>query len=240
MNPVITIENFDGPLDLLWSLIKKKNVDIYEINLLEVIEQYIDYIKNIKNLNLNIAGDYLVMTSELIEIKSKSLLPNNKEIIEEDEEDLEAKLISRLLEYQEYKELTPKFKKLQEERNLIFTKSPEKISTYSDNEIVNEQMDRDVLIDALNKMLARIEYDKPLTTKITNKELSVKECSSGIIKKLKISDKIDFIDLMEEKSKDYIVVNFLAILNLVRKQEINITQHNNFSKIIIELRNDNE
>lgn len=239
MNPIITIDNFDGPLDLLWSLIKKNNVDIYEINLLEVIEQYIQYIKSMKELNLNIAGDYLVMTSELIEIKSKSLLPNYKED-SDTEEDLEAKLISRLLEYQAYKELTPKFKELQEERNLIFTKHPEKLSNYIEQEIENEQMDMSILVDALNKMLERIEYDKPITTKITNKELSVKECSGNIINKLKIKDKLDFVELMEENSKDYIVVNFLAILNLVRKQEINIIQDDNFSKIIIELRKNDE
>lgn len=239
MNPVITIDNFDGPLDLLWSLIKKNNMDIYEINLLEVIEQYIDYIKSMKELNLNIAGDYLVMTSELIEIKSKSLLPNQK--IEEDEEiDLEAKLISRLLEYQEYKELTPAFKQLQEERNMIFTKSPENISLYNQEEVINEQMDMNILIDALNKMIKRLDYEKPLNTKITNKELSVKECSSIILDKLNQTKTIAFVDLITVMTKEYVIVNFLAILNLVRKEQIIIKQDENFDEIMIERSDDNE
>ena len=239
MNPIITIDNFDGPLDLLLSLIKKNNMDIYDINLLEVIEQYINYINDMKDLNLNIASEYLVMTSELLEIKSRSLLPNHKET-ELEEENLEVNLINRLVEYQQYKELTSTFKQLQDKRSQIYTKSPENISNYNEEEVVNEQMDMNILMDALNKMLERLEYDKPLNTKITNKELSVKEYSDNIINKLRKVKEIEFEKLIDRVSKDIIIVNFLAILNLVRKDAIIVKQDNNFDKIIIELRNKNE
>ena len=239
MNPVITIDNFDGPLDLLWSLIKKNNMDIYDINLLEVIEQYITYINTMKDLNLNVAGEYLVMTSELLEIKSKSLLPNLKEN-NVDEEDIEKNLIDMLIDYQQYKELSTTFKLLQEERNLIHTKAPENINYYSEQQEINQQLDMEVLMDALNKMLERLEYEKPLNTKITNKELSVKEYSDNILTKLRDMKKIEFEKLIEVSSKPILIVTFLAILNLVRNDNIIISQDDNFGEIMIELRECNE
>lgn len=240
MNLEITIDKFDGPLDLLLTLIKKSNMDINDINILEVTNQYINYIHSQQNLNLNIASDYLLVASELIEIKSKTLLPNPKKE-SEDEEDPQEKLIERLLQYKKYKDITEEFKKLQDNRNLIHTKAPENLNQYSEEKIIlNEDLDITILMEAINKMLERLDYDKPLLTKVTSRELSVKERSNQIITKLKINNKLKFIDLFDCFTKEYIVVTFLSILDMVRKEEIIVIQDNCYDEIVIELRDNNE
>ena len=110
---IVTIDNFDGPLDLLLHLIKEEDIDIYDIKIEDITKQYLNYIKRMKELNLEIASEYLVMASELIEMKSKMLLPKKKEQDEDNyEEDPREILIERLLAYKKYKEVTNNFKDL--------------------------------------------------------------------------------------------------------------------------------
>ena len=125
----VTILDFEGPLDLLLHLVKKSKMDINEIKIVPITEQYIKFIKEMEELNLNIASEYLVMASELIEMKSRHLLPI-KETEEETEEEIDAEeeLKRRLLEYQKYKESTPIFKELEKKRTNYFTKIPENLS----------------------------------------------------------------------------------------------------------------
>ena len=127
MDYVVTLPQFDGPLDLLLHLIKEQNIDICELNIEVITKQYLEYIHKMEEMNLDIASSYLVMAAELIEIKSRILLPGNKEN-EEEIEDPKEELINRLIEYKRYKELTEEFKQLEEQRNEIFTKLP----SYSD------------------------------------------------------------------------------------------------------------
>lgn len=172
----VMINEFEGPLDLLLHLIKENDIDIYDIKIEEVTKQYLDYIKAMKELNLSIASEYLVMASELIEIKSKMLLPK-KEVKEEDdyEEDPKELLIQRLLNYKKYKEVTNEFKELEETRKQVFTKEPSNLSYYAINEENNDDVSLTDLMDAINNLLKRKELEKPIETKITKKELSVTE-----------------------------------------------------------------
>ena len=124
----VKIDAFEGPLDLLLHLIKESKVDIWDIKIVEITDQYLNYIKSMEKLNLNIASDYLVMASELMEMKSKLLLPRTKLEEEEEEEDPREKLIQRLIEYQKYKDMTKNFKELEENRREFYTKSPESFS----------------------------------------------------------------------------------------------------------------
>ena len=123
MNYSIKIDAFEGPLDLLLHLIKEKNVDIYDISIEEITKSYLDYINKMEELNINIASSYLVMAAELMEIKSKSLLPKveNEEDNEEEEVSRE-NLINKLVEYKKYKEMTEVFKELEINRNNIYIK----------------------------------------------------------------------------------------------------------------------
>lgn len=240
MDYTIRIDEFEGPLDLLLHLIKKNNLDINEISITLIVDQYLDYIKKQEELNINVASSYLVMACELMEIKSSSLLPSKKVEIDDDyEEDPKQRLIDKLIEYEKYKEVSSVFKELELKRKDIFVKSPENINNYFDVDIKIEKNSEsvDLLIEAFKNFINRKELDKPLNTKITNKEYSVKKRKIDIRNKLLINKELNFTSLFEEKNKPYIIVTFLSILEMSKEDEIIIKQDNNFSDILIELRN---
>ena len=231
MEQKFIINDFEGPLDLLLHLIKISKMDIYDISISEITRQYIDFINKMEEMNLTVASEYLVMASELIEIKSKMLLPKSE--IEE-EEDPREDLVNRLVEYQKYKDMIQSFKLLESERKEIYTKEPVNFNIYSDEAIINDgNITVDDLVKALSKFLERKEREKPLTTKITRKEITVSERTNDIRKILNKKKKVSFFDLFETKTKEYVVVTFLSILEMCKLGEITITQENNFNNIII-------
>ena len=233
----VKIDAFEGPLDLLLHLIKESKVDIWDIKIVDITEQYLNYIKSMERLNLNIASEYLVMASELMEMKSKLLLPRTTLDPEEEEEDPREKLIQKLIEYQKYKDMTKNFKELEENRHEFFTKPPESLKEYApEGTIVNSDLSLDDLMKAVEKFLARKEQEKPLATTVTKREITVEERRSSIRNILKKKKKVDFFELFEEVTKEYIVVTFLAVLEMARKQELVIYQENNFDNIICEVR----
>ena len=232
----VKIDAFEGPLDLLLHLIKESKVDIWDIKIVDITEQYLNYIKSMEKLNLNIASEYLVMASELMEMKSKLLLPRT-ELEEEEEEDPREKLIQKLIEYQKYKEMTKNFKELETDRHEFFTKAPESLKEYApEGTIVNTDLSIDDLLKAFSKFLERKEHEKPLATTVTKKEITVEERRNSIRNILKQKKKVDFFELFESVTKEYIVVTFLAILEMAKKQELIIYQENNFDNIICEVR----
>lgn len=233
----IMCPEFEGPMDLLLHLIKESNINICDISIETVTKQYLDYINKMEELNLNIASEYLVMAAELLEIKSLTLLPK-KELDNSDEyeEDPRDELIRRLLEYERYKNITEALKECENRRNEVYTREPSQLDEFTNNNSVEENFSLDDLLQAFANLLERQKLDKPLNTKITNKEYSVSERSNEIINILKKKKKIDFIELFDTYSKDYLVVTFLSILDLAKKQEILINQDNNFKTIYLESR----
>ena len=239
MDYSIKINEFEGPLDLLLHLIKQSNIDIYDIEISEITKQYLDYINKMEELNINVASSYIVMAAELMEIKSKSLLPKKEEETEEEDEEVISKenLINKLIEYKKYKEMAPSFKELEQTRQNIYIKSPEKLNNYLDEIVVkNEDTSVDELVDAFKKFLERKNLEKPITTKITNKEYSVKERKHNIKNILKEKKKVLFTELFEENNTGFIIVTFLSILEMTKEKEIIIKQDTNFSNITIELK----
>ena len=239
MDYSIKINEFEGPLDLLLHLIKQSNIDIYDIEISEITKQYLDYINKMEELNINIASSYIVMAAELMEIKSKSLLPKKEDEEEIEDEEVVSKenLINKLIEYKKYKEMAPSFKELETNRQNIFVKSPEKLNNYLDEKITNDgDASVDDLIDAFKKFLERKNLEKPITTKITNKEYSVKERKHNIKNILREKKKVLFTELFEEKNTGFIIVTFLSILEMTKEKEIIIKQDINFSDISIELK----
>ncbi len=239
MDYKITIDAFEGPMDLLLHLIKTSDIDIYDIELEEITKQYLSYIEAMEEMNLNIASEYLIVAAELIEMKSAMLLPKKK-IDEEDtyEEDPRENLIKRLLEYKQYKEITSEFKEMELERKQYLTKLPDSLLEYKDeNTSFNfGEIGLSDLLNAFQKFLERKQEEKPIHTKITKKEYSVHVRSNEIRNMLKKKKKIEFEELLEIVTKDYVVVTFLSILDLAKKQELEIKQENNFSKIILSLK----
>lgn len=238
MDYKISITNFEGPMDLLLHLIKKENMDIMDINIEEITNQYLEYIESAQNLNLDISSEYLVLAAELIEIKSSSLLPKHEVEEDEYEEDPRENLIKRLIEYKRYKEITPNFKDLENERKELYTKVPSDLKEYQNSEeIINYgDLSLELLTEAFKKFLDRKQDEKPLNTKITKKEYSVSARSREIKDILKLKKNVEFEELFEIVTKDYLVVTFLSILSLAKKGEIDIKQDDNFSKIILSLK----
>lgn len=209
-------------------------MSILDFKVDEITKSYLNYIKAMKQMNLDIASSYLVMASELIEIKSKMLLPKREE--NEEEEDPKENLINRLVEYKRYKELTTDFKKLEHDRKEFFTKVPSNLLEYNEDiTTFNSDVTLNDLLDAFQKFLERQKDNIPLSTKITKKELSVEERSLQIKRVLVNKKKINFFELFDILTKEYVVVTFLAILEMVRKHEVNIIQENNFDDIICEV-----
>lgn len=235
MDYKIMIDEFEGPMDLLLHLIKKDNIDIIDISIEKITKQYLDYIEEMENLNLDIASEYLIMAAELLEIKSSKLLPKHEN--DEVEEELEANFINRLIEYKQYKEITQQFKELEENRKEVYTKIPDSLNEYKQNSTI-DLGDTTIadLISAMNNFLSRKELEKPLNTKITTKEYNIDERSYEIRKILKKNKKMNFKELFDVYRKDYIVVTFLAILSMAKKQEIEIKQDNNFNDIYLSLK----
>ena len=232
----LLVGDFEGPLDLLLHLIKKSKMEIFDIEISEITKEYLNYIKEMTDMNLDIASEYLVMAAELIEMKSRKLLPNKKDEEEkEEDENPEEELKRRLIEYKKYKESTEVFRNLEENRANYYTKAPESLKQYSSEKLENDgSVGIFDLLDAFQKLLERQEYNKPKNTKITRKELSVKERVAKIRDILKVHKKINFIELFDNFSKPYVVVTFLSVLEMAKNSEINIKQDNNFSDIYLE------
>ena len=225
------INDFEGPLDLLLHLIKTSKMDIYDIKIEEITSQYVDFINKQKELNLTVASEYLVMASELLEIKSKMLLPKTEE---EEEEDPREELVNRLVEYQKYKDMINSFKELEKDRKEVFTKEPINFNELSDSHIENDgSISLEDLINAISKFLERKELEKPISTKITTKEISVQDRTRDIRNILNKKKKVSFFDLFEIKTREYVVVTFLSILEMAKFGEIEIIQENNFNNIMI-------
>lgn len=234
MDYIVNLNEFEGPLDLLLHLIKQSNIDIMDINLEDITKQYLDYLNKMEEMNLDIVSEYLVMAAELIELKSRSLLPK-PEVDEDDyEDDPRKELIKRLIEYQAYKDVTPELQRLENDRSMLYTKNPSLNITGVDlNPELSDEIDIDMLTQAFNNFLKKKELEKPLNTTITNKEYSVHERSREIKNILKNKGKVKFEELFEEYNRNYIVVTFLSILIMSKNGELLIEQEDNFKELYI-------
>lgn len=246
MDYSIKIDAFEGPLDLLLHLIKKDNIKIIDIDIDKITKQYLDYINKMEELNIDVASAYLVMASELLEIKSISLLPNTSNtVLEEDEEvdnaNTKEKLIERLLEYEKYKNITSTFRDLEDTRSEIFIKSPENRHNYTETVLTNELgYDANSLYNAFMEFLKRKNMEKPITTKVATKEYSIKKRTSEIRGLLTIRKQVKFRELFNNFNKDYVIVTFLSILDMAKNKELTINQSNNFEEITLKLRGSEE
>ena len=231
------INDFEGPLDLLLHLIKESKMDIMNIEIEEITKQYMDFLHQTEKMNLEISSEYLVLASELLEIKSKMLLPRNKvEEGEEEEEDPRDELVNRLLEYQAYKDITRVLQEKELLRKDIYTKTPENIHNYMDQVVeIHSDVTVDDLVKALQNYYQRKMDSKPLNTKVTVNEISVSSRRHDIKKLLKTHKKVSFFELFPVVSKEYIVATFLAILEMAKNKELVIKQDNDFEDIICEV-----
>ena len=227
----VFLEAFEGPLDLLLYLIRKQNFNILDIPLAAVTLQYLEYIEQIRQRNLELAADYLLMAAMLIEIKSRMLLPAKKVEGEEELLDPRAELVRRLLEYEQIKLAAFQLDTLpQVGRDFVRTQ------VYIDQTVVTRFPDVDIadLQAAWNDLLRRAKLTEKHT--ITREQLSVREHMTQILRRLQNAKFIEFQDLFEtSRGVPVVVVNFIALLELAKETLIEITQAEAFAPIYVRL-----
>ena len=233
------INDFEGPLDLLLHLIKESKMDIMNIEIELITKQYMDFLDSQEKMNLEISSEYLVLASELLEIKSRLLLPNNKvdENGEEVTEDPREELVNRLLEYQTYKNITSLLQEKELLRRDIYTKTPENIKNYLDERTeIHADVTLDDLLAAFQRYYQRKIDNKPLNTKVTVNEISVSSRRHDIKNILKTKKRVSFFELFPVMTKEYVVATFLAILEMCKNNEIIIMQNDTFDDIVCEVK----
>lgn len=233
----IKIQNFEGPFDLLFHLIEKSQVNICDIPVNEITNQYMDYLFAMQQLDLEITSEFLVMAATLLHIKSKMLLPEKKEK-QEDEVDPREELITKLIEYKKYKEFSRTLREREKEWDKVYYKLPEAIEFKWDDVIL------ELSPDVLHKMYMRlIERNKKkvnkgaenITTIIQHEKVSLRSKMREVIRTLINKAFIRFSDLfnLTIKSRTEVVTGFMAILELAKMKKIDIHQTKQFSEIII-------
>ncbi len=236
MNMEFKIHDFEGPLDLLLHLIKESKMDIMNIEMEAITSQYLAFLEQQERMNLEVSSEYLVLAAELLEIKSKLLLPNQKVEEEENVEDPREELVERLLEYQAYKDITKLLQEKEQIRKDIHTKTPENYLQYlDDDKEIHADVTLDDLIAAFVKYYQRKKQNRPLQTKVTENEISVSSRCYDIRRILKNKKRVSFFELFPISTKEYIVATFLAILEMAKKQELKIAQNNAFDDIVCEV-----
>lgn len=238
----VVLNDFQGPLDLLLHLIKEKQMDLETLEVSTITDQYLAYIDQMSPDQLETMSEYLVMAAQLIEMKSKMLLPNEKVELEDDyQEDPREQLIRRLIEYKKYKDVLDDFRESYEQRQTLHTKAPALMDDYvvDTSDMIPNDLEVYDLIRAMQKMFQRKALLTPLESRIARVEISIEERSDQIRQYFKShkNQRIDFEDLFEEPTKIFFVVTFLSILVLVNTNELIIEQEGNFEKIYLKENN---
>jgi segregation and condensation protein A len=233
----VKLDTFEGPLDLLLHLINQYEIDIYDIPVAQITEQYMEYIHTMQHLELNIASEYLVMAATLLEIKSKMLLP--KQEIEDDfdeyEEDPREELMERLIEYRKYKDAAEDLKEKEQEDNQIFTRPPVIFKDLDTKvPVLKGELSIYDMLGALNKMFKRKQWNEPKDTKITRTEIPIEDRMQELLEVVKLSKSgIAFDRLFTYQSKSHIVITFIALLELMKNNDIYCKQANHFDTLYV-------
>ncbi|MBV3377181.1 MULTISPECIES: ScpA family protein [Catenibacterium] len=233
----VTVDQFTGPLDLLLHLIKEHDMDLLDLDVAAVCDQYLAYIQTMDPSLLEAVSEYLVMAAWLIEMKSKLLLPK-PEIDEEDDYEAERKrMIERLIEKNRINGILEAFEASYDKRQTMHSKIPSVLEEYlpSGEETIPEGMEVYDLIKAMQRVMQRRALLQPLESKIARVEISIDERTEQIRSYfLRHKDKtVDFEDLFDEGDRYFAIVTFLSILVLVKNSELLITQSGNFEKIYL-------
>lgn len=230
----VRIENFEGPLDLLLHLIRKNEINIYDIPIAMIAQQYLGYIEAMKDLNLNVAGEFLVMAATLLQIKSKMLLPVDETAEdEEDGPDPREELVRRLLEYKKFKEAARQLDTQERMWRDIYSRPlvPEEEPAESDEALLDNIGLFD-LVDALQGILNRSPGNKLL--EIIPDNLTVRDRMNVILEALEGQESIAFEVLFEPSSHRMVmIVTFLALLELIRLRTVRVYQAENFGPILV-------
>lgn len=228
----VKLEVFEGPLDLLLHLIKKEEVDVYDIPVARITDQYLQYVDLMQDMNLDIAGEYLVMAATLMHLKSRMLLPPSETDSDEPEEDPRADLVQQLLEYQRYREAALTLGARPLLLRDVFRREPE-VPVRDEGEGIRL---RDVsladLLEAFREVLERATRES--FHEIIHEEISVAECVQVILGRLEVDGALRFRDLFAgAPSRRRLVATFLALLELVKGQAVRACQEEEYGEILL-------
>ena len=226
----LDLEAFEGPLDLLLHLIKDLKVDIFDIPINLVTDQYLAYIHTYEALSLDVASEYLVMAATLLEIKTQMMLPKTPKEAVEEEDDPRDSLVEQLLAFQQYQEVSHILADKQAERSLEYTKQPSDLSAYQEKiPMTGRQLTPDDLYRAIQKMAFRLKNQQPIQTTITGETYSVGTAMADIRQAFVEADRDvlmfqEAVFLGKVQSRSQIISMFLAILELVKSNELYLYQ----------------
>lgn len=234
------IDNFEGPLDLLLHLIKKNEMDIYDIPMTKITSQYIDYLHRMKKMELDIAGEYFVTAAMLLNIKSRMLLPtqqtgdNSDETTEDLDEDPRDSLVQQLLTHQLYQKAAEQLQSKFAERSQHFEREPALVPAEAQlGKLVTDTMDVSQLEKAFKKVLVRQKKQAPIQRSVTNDKYTIKEEMTRLEQKVNgAQGPVQFDSLFSAEFEiELYVTTFVALLELVKKGHIKMFQSDNFKKI---------
>ncbi len=235
----VKLDIFEGPFDLLLFLIRKNEVDIYDIPIAKITEQFLEYIEAMRMLDLNVAGDFIEMVAILMHIKARMLLPKTPLENEDEPEDPRTELVERLLEYKRFKDVSAEFHYLEEERRKMFIRRDFGFIRTEEKEPTTEEfLDKVTLFDLLLAFKRALQNMPKITYhEVKRIDVTVEQQSEYLLNQLKEKKMILFQDLMKQfKEKIVIIVTFVAILELVRKGVITVKQSEVFDDIRIKLK----
>lgn len=227
----IRLDSFEGPLDLLLHLIKKEEIDIWNIPIAHITEQYLEYLSIMRDLNINLAGEWLMMAATLIYIKSRMLVPQEKKSgdQEDQEEDPRTELVYQLLEHQKFKNAAEMLYTREEVENAVWNKPPPDALEDGDDVIAVTLFD---LLRAFREVLVRFEATRVM--EVEHENVTIEEKIEDIRNRFLVHDKLMFSSFFAEaRSKRHLIVTFLALLELVRLREIWLFQKKAFEDIQI-------
>lgn len=231
----VKLELFEGPLDLLLYLVKKDHLNIYDIPIKEVTEQYLKYLELMRLLDLNIAGEFLVMAATLMQIKSKMLLPAEETPQEEEEQDPRAELVRRLLEYERFKQIAEELRHKEVEQQEVFKRPKPSLPQETGQEAQQEVYFEASLFDLITAFSQALEdVPRELFYEVIKDEFTVEDKVHQILHLLLVESQVTLTKLfLQAKNKLEMIVTFLAILELIRLKEILACQKGLFGEIEI-------
>ncbi|MYL37950.1 segregation/condensation protein A [Halobacillus litoralis] len=236
----VKVEGFEGPLDLLLHLINRYEIDIYDIPVSQITDQYMHYIHTMQELELDLASEYLVMAATLLAIKSQMLLPQPQ--LDEDMEDMELEedpreeLMRRLIEYRKYKQAADELKQKELDANRIYTRPPLDLADQEEEKAEVRPGEASIydMIQAMGRLMKRSKEKQPEEARVQRDEIPIQMRMDEILNQMKSSKEgTPFYQLFEKRTRPHIVVTFIALLELMKSNEITCVQQEHFEELIV-------
>ncbi|TPI01965.1 segregation/condensation protein A [Mycoplasma struthionis] len=225
---IFHLENFDGSLDLLSTLIREKKIDIFEVNLLELSNQYLEIIKTMQSYEFDIASEYLVMAASLLQLKARMILQDPE--VEEEVKEQKKRLLEQIAEYEKFKEISEVLRIQEEKRALLYEKAAEDSEDFIreiDNSVLDGHSNSSKLVATIRRMFERVQAKFIRKVTINTIAISPEEQKKRILKLFENREEVDFEEIFDVPSKGHFVITLLALLDLARQQKVEIYQEEN-------------